>query len=283
MPKKSKEKFASFGKCQIPITKPYICKMCGKELKSIPGLATHIKNQHDCMSYVEYLKTYYNYDVRLAVDDWEAKREDRKIEGMKKTLSKNKSLHLSPKDRLSDEQYDKWRKNMKKVFTLDWFISKYGEELGSIKYEERSKKVSEKSHFKIYNKTNKKNWSKISQELFWDIYKEVANNFKNIYFGELNHEYGCETCNNFDFVVKDNKKVIEFNGDAFHGNPEIYKEDDIPISFINKTAKQLREEDKIKIDKAKNNGYTIKIVWEKDYRNNKKKVTKECIAFLKRE
>lgn len=39
----SKKKFKS--KVKVKIDAPYICKICGKELKSIPGLASHLKNQ----------------------------------------------------------------------------------------------------------------------------------------------------------------------------------------------------------------------------------------------
>lgn len=50
------------------------CKICGKELKSIPGLASHLKNQHDCMSYVDYLKNYYQIDVDILNKEWEDKK-----------------------------------------------------------------------------------------------------------------------------------------------------------------------------------------------------------------
>ncbi len=35
------------------------------------------------------------------------------------------------------------------------------------------------------------------------------------------------------FVVLDNKKIIEFNGDKWHANPKTYKENDIPMRGIN--------------------------------------------------
>ena len=65
--------------------------------------------------------------------------------------------------------------------------------------------------------------SKKSQELFWKLYKRLNLKDKNVYFSELNHEYGCETNKNFDFVWKDKKKVIEYNGNIWHANPHLFE------------------------------------------------------------
>jgi len=76
------------------------------------------------------------------------------------------------------------------------------------------------------------------------------------------------------------KKVIEFNGDYWHCNPLIYKED-----FFNKSkqmfAKDIWNYDKIKIDSIEKLGYKALIIWEYDYNNNKQKVVQQCIDFIK--
>ena len=256
-----------------------VCLICGKENKSLAGLSSHLRNSHNKLLYNEYIKKYYNIDIEVLNKEWESNRKQRKLEGIKKTVANNKKIKLSPRDRLTKEQYEMWRKSMKKVFTKEWYIKKYGED-GEKKYIERAKKISENSFFRSFNKTNKNNWSKVSQELFWEIYKRINDRFKNIYFGELNHEYGCETNNNFDFVVLDNKKIIEFNGDKFHANPIFFNENDVPIKFINKKAIEIWEQDLEKNNKAINNGYAIKVVWESDFKKNKEKIILECIDFL---
>ena len=97
----------------------------------------------------------------------------------------------------------------------------------------------------------------------------------------MNHEYSCGVKdNNYDFVIVDNKKVIEFNGDKFHANPTMFEKYDIPLKFLNKTSEQIWEEDKIKINKAIKNGYDVKIVWEKEYLQNKDKVILDCLRFI---
>ena len=72
---------------------------------------------------------------------------------------------------------------------------------------------------------DKLGYSKISQNLFWQVYSKIEGKYEKVYFGELNHEYACETNRNFDFVIKDIKKVIEFNGEQFHVNPNLTEEE----------------------------------------------------------
>lgn len=266
-------------KYEYTLKMPYECKICSKKIKSKSGLGSHIKNQHKEFTFSTYLKRFENIDLEKQIKNWEEGKETRKQKGKLKSKKYTDTLKgKSPKERLNKQQYEKWRTNMKKVFTLEWFINKYGEEDGRKLYLDRSKKISEKSYFREYNKKNTENYSKISQELFWNIYKNI--NFKKVYFGELNHEYGCETNQNFDFVVLDIKKIIEFNGDKWHANPLLYEENDVPIPFVKKTAKTIWVEDVIKNNKAIKKGYKILTVWENEYLKNKEDVIKKCLNFL---
>lgn len=176
----------------------------------------------------------------------------------------------------------KHKTNMKGVFSKSWFIKKYGETEGIKKYEERSKTVSEKSYFKIYNKTNKNNYSKISQELFWSLYQKYDFSKQKVYFAELNNEFSChlnKCC--YDFVIEDSKKVIEFNGDKFHANPLLYKENDTPNPYNKETSKEIWKRDNDKNRKAEINGYDVLVVWESEYKNDKEGIINKCLNFLK--
>jgi hypothetical protein len=261
------------------------CKMCGVIVKSNAGLASHLRWEHD-ESYESYILRCYNIDIIKLEEEYQSYRINNK-EKINKEITRGLRKHAeslkgkTKKEILGEDRYQKFRESMKGVFSLEWFIKKYGEEEGRIKYQERSVNVSKKSHFKIYNQTNKNNWSNISQELFQKIYDIIGNKFNNIYFAKLNHEYSCGIqSHNFDFVVLDNKKVIEFHGDRFHANPELYKEDDIPLKFLNKTSKEIWNEDREKYDKIKNKGFELKVVWEKDYLKNKNETVLDCIKFL---
>jgi very-short-patch-repair endonuclease len=216
-----------------------------------------------------YKKTYITPEYRIKLSNSIKNSEYNKNR-------KGKALSIAEKQRISNKMKG-W------VNTLKWFINKFGEELGKQKYLERSKLISEKSHFRIYNKTNKQQISKISQRLFWQIYNTMSVlKSETVYFGELNNEYSCELTHCcFDFVAKDRKKVIEFNGDKFHGNPKFYKPDDSPNPFLKSLlAKEIWSMDEKKNNLARSKGYQVLVVWENDFKENEKNVIKNCIVFL---
>lgn len=114
-------------------------------------------------------------------------------------------------------------------------------------------------------------YSPISQEVFWKIYDKLPEDLKeHVYFAELNKEFGKYDKENskyyfYDFViVKDNLKFcIEYNGDFYHANPNVYNE-----NFLNKhmnlTAKEIWIKDEIKNNTIINEGFDLYIIWESD-------------------
>lgn len=75
----------------------------------------------------------------------------------------------------------------------------------------------------------------------------------------------------FDFVLSDFNVAIETNGDFWHANPLIYKEDDV-LKFPGTKglmAKDIWEKDKRKLDYAKKNGYSLITIWETEIKSDK--------------
>jgi len=167
---------------------------------------------------------------------------------------------------------EKWKKlNLKKVNSLENFKKRYGEEKGILKFEE------------YMSNKKMKNYSKISQELFWKIYKSISNK-ENIYFYELNKEFGKLNINNgryyyYDFVNTHSKKIIEFNGNCFHiKNINEIKNWKNPFSNI--TAEETLNKDKTKEKFIQDLGFKIMYIWEDDFNKNKEKYLKKCLKFL---
>ena len=181
------------------------------------------------------------------------------------------------KNGLPEEKKEHLRECMKGIFGLDWFIEKYGEIEGKLKYETRNKLISK--NFALRDISLNKSYSKKSQKLFWDLYKRLCLEDKKVYFAELNHEYGCGTRTNFDFVLVDKKKVIEFNGNIWHANPKYFNENEF-MRFANMTAKEVWLKDEIKNNKAKDKGFEVLVIWESDFDCNRKETIKKCIDFL---
>lgn len=207
----------------------------------------------------------------------------------KQTLSLQYWLN---KEYTKEEAKQKLRERQQ-TFSLQKCIDKYGEIEGLKRWQQRqdkwlatmdAKSPDEKLEINRKKMLNNSGYSKQSQELFWAIQNKFKNN--NIVFQELSNRevimYNKEINNMYkiDFVDFTNKKIIEYNGDFWHCNPELYNE-----SYFNKVkqknAKDIWEYDRIKLDYMKNKGYDILVIWEKDFKHNKEKIIQECVEFIK--
>ena len=165
-------------------------------------------------------------------------------------------------------------------------FKKYGEELGLKIWQDRQEKWAKTL---IENGNLKGGYSLISQELF----EKISNYYESqedLYFakGKLNNEYYISTKEYgyklYDFVDLNSRKIIEFNGDLYHANPKIYQENDItnPFKGRNKTAKEIWEDDKIKIKIANDRRFEVLVIWESEYRKNPIETLNKCLDFLKK-
>jgi len=85
----------------------------------------------------------------------------------------------------------------------------------------------------------------------------------------------------FDIFLPKLNLVIEYNGDYWHCNPKKY-EPNYFHQVKNKTAKELWEYDKNKIDLIKEYGYNLEVVWESDYNTDKSIINKIIKKYDKR-
>jgi len=146
---------------------------------------------------------------------------------------------------------------------LDKFIKRYGEEEGFKKWKERQEKW--------LNNFPKNNYSLISQKLFKNIYENIKNDFKDIYFATIidnnkNNEKRLVLKNRVilpDFFIEDIKKIIEFDGIYWHKiNPE------------NKKRENERD------NSIKELGYSVLHIREDDYHLNPEETIQKCVNFI---
>jgi hypothetical protein len=178
-------------------------------------------------------------------------------------------------------------KNRQSTFSLEKCISKYGDEEGYKRWMDRQEKWQKNM---LENGNVKCGYSKISQELFYNLLKnyDIENSdMSKVYFATKNKEYFISLKNEgffiYDFVDLNNKKIIEFNGDLYHANPNIYEENDYPHPYYKNNGPSALEtwnKDKLKIDIAKENGFDVLVVWDSEYRKDKNKVIEKCLNFL---
>jgi very-short-patch-repair endonuclease len=197
-----------------------------------------------------------------------------------------KTMKLKFKEKYGKDwetHYNSFLESMSKVNTLEWFVEKHGKVEGAKKYKERNDNLKLNSYFVTHPEDNKRDsYSQISQKLFWEIYNKIKDSYKEIYFAEFNHEHSCLTGPyRFDFVILDNKKIIEFNGNKFHPKPNLSKKElkkwTTPHGILGSV---ILERDVLKKEKAENNDFQILYVWENEYKKNKNKVIDKCLQFL---
>lgn len=180
-----------------------------------------------------------------------------------------------------DEAQEKLSERQR-TFTLEKCIEKLGKEAGKKRWLERQEKWQKTMNDKSDDEKaeiNKKRtgkrtpFSKISQELFWSILFNLKEK-NNIYFATinngladfsgLNHEYVLVNRDKLyfiDFYDRNRNKIIEFNGYYWHN--------------------KLTEQDLLREKNMKNIlNCDILIIKEKEYKNNKEDIIKQCMDFL---
>jgi len=221
--------------------------------------------------YSPFSKNFIKYD---GLGDEEKERVIREVLDKKndtyKTSNNNPlTVRHWTKRGYSEEEARQIISGRQSTFSLEKCIINHGEEKGRQVWKERQDKWL--SNYK------KQNFSKISQELFWDIYNKIYKNFNNIYFatldskGELsengkNYEYKIDIGDSFcktDFFIKDINKIIEFDGDYWHGEAR-------------GNQQRNRERDLL----LEQSGYHVLHIMERDYKNDCDKVLKECLEFI---
>lgn len=222
-----------------------------------------------------------NENIKQATYNCNEFVKDKSRNPLKYTGMYDTSIEYYLKKGYSVDESRELLKKRQTTFTLSKCIENYGEIDGVKKWKERQ----EKWILSLLNNGNLKNgYSKISIEMFYQIERKFnSEERKNIKCYNLNGEFFIQQKNTYySYDFKYLNKIIEFNGDVFHGNPSIYVESDICINFKNKPliARDLWQKDKIKIDLAKSNGFDVLVIWESEYKKNKENTIKRCLEFL---
>jgi G:T-mismatch repair DNA endonuclease (very short patch repair protein) len=89
-----------------------------------------------------------------------------------------------------------------------------------------------------------------------------------------------------DVCVPDLKLIIEYHGDIFHGNPDVYKSYQKPNPWSDLTAGEIRELDRIRQKVLEERGYKVIVIWENNWefyrQETKHKLRSEVNAFIKK-
>lgn len=251
-----------------------------KEDKWREWASEKMKGDKNIMSKVNASEEKRKQSSHFSLEFYKKRYPDKTETEYKEMVSENVKVFL--KDRLTWTQNEYWTKlgysedeaisivANKQKRDLEFFINKYGEEKGIEKWNLKISRWS--NNFKISN------YSKVSQILFAELYKNIKTKYNEIYFATLNNneikdigknnEYRLRLLNRIilpDFFIKDSNKIIEFDGVYYHRNtPE-----------NNKREKERDEAIKIA-------GYKVFHVNEMKYYKNKDLVIQECLDFIEK-
>ncbi len=139
------------------------------------------------------------------------------------------------------------------------------------KYSEHRNKIIAPSAFR----------SKISDDFFINLMEKLDLKIGDSYyldkeFGIYNEELGYLR---YDWINLNLMLCIEFYGDYWHANPDIYKSGEI-ISYpkgVKKISNDIWKLNDKKIEIIKEKGFDIIIIWEKNYKQNKNIVINETL------
>ena len=177
-----------------------------------------------------------------------------------------------------------------RTFTLEKCIEKYGEDEGRRKWDERQKKWAEIMKIKYENGDYDKTphnlidslSSQIEQEFVTKLHSEMGLDINESY-NSLSSKYQYSIYSYdykrrflYDFVY--GNKIIEFNGDFWHANPNKYDADDYIRDGV--LAKDIWEKDAIKKRVAEAEDFEIFVVWENEFRKHPDETIKKCIDFI---
>lgn len=201
---------------------------------------------------------------------------DEEISSMYKSKGitiENLSKKMSVED--AEKAVKEW--SSKCVNTLDNFIKRHGKDEGTKKYNNYVEKIRKNLQVKR---------SKIADKCIGEVCDSLPHNvtlnecyyMEREWFIPYEDEYADKHVYFVDFKYKD--KIVEFYGDFWHGNPDIFDRDDFnPV--IGKTFYEITQQDKIRIKNIESKGYKVYIVWEREYNKNPVNVVKNIIKFIK--
>lgn len=152
------------------------------------------------------------------------------------------------------------------TFSLEKCIEKYGEEKGKDVYQKRQIKWinSLQNHFKQEKSNNKPYFQSSLQHNIFNELKKIFPDIEEEYYLFDNKEN-----KGFSYDIRYGNKLIEVNGDYWHANPKLY-DDTFFNKKLQKTAKEIWNNDKLKQKVAKKNKMKIMYIWESNYNENPK-------------
>lgn len=203
-------------------------------------------------------------DWSQSAKDSARKREETNLRktGVRHNFCKNSKSRQKWEKRLLEEEgiTNVFQRESVKQKATETMIKKYKKENPGKMTTHRGKNVYSSIHRKIVKFLQKNN---VNLSIEYKIKKEDIGYYS------------------YDIIINNTNKLIEVYGDYWHGNPKIYKNNDI---LLKNTSREMLVSDKHDFDKKKNNyalsnNYELMIIWEYDINNNWDKIKTNLLEY----
>jgi len=179
------------------------------------------------------------------------------------------------------EEATKLVSNGQKYFSKEMCIQKYGEADGLVAWQNRQDNWQDTLNAKSPEEKARINRLKLTKGITISKAEKIILEQIKLSISNVTHQFTLTEANKKHYIydIMANKKIIEYNGDFWHSNPDIY-----PPNFINPRTKikavDKWEIDRVKLQFARDQNYEVLVIWERDFKKNKEEIIKQCIQFL---
>lgn len=180
---------------------------------------------------------------------------------------------------MTDQQATEALAKRQSTFSLDKMIQKHGEIEGRKKWAARQEKWLASLNSKTDEEKSRIAKAKMGKGSISLAEKEIVSE---LHARGLTVETQTWIQSDMGRVVADIKvgnKIVEYNGDYWHANPNLY-DASYHNKSVNMTASEIWERDGRRHSIMETNGYSIMVVWEHDYNKDKQGTVDKCLTFL---
>lgn len=171
------------------------------------------------------------------------------------------------------KKYNQTLEDKRNRNTVEYFIAKHGETMGREKFAEW--------YTSTIGCTSSYSNSKVANRLFDSLPISTNTNYGDseliIELDEIEQSILSKTFVRPDFVYEN--KIIEFYGDYWHCRESMF-ESDYFNPRVGKSAKEIWQYDKHRIDILKNRGYSVLVIWEGEFLEDEAGTITKCVNFL---
>ena len=199
------------------------------------------------------------------------------------------------------EKWNSYCERQRYTNSIEYFIEKYGEMDGIIKWnaycDDRAKSRTIEFIMKKYsvdilgaesilserfanNNGNSSEGERVFIQFIKSFLDEITNTYENKQFCIWSDKLAAPVF--FDVTSSNRKKIIEYNGDYWHGNQSMY-EDTFIIKQTGRTVLETRQRDEMKYQAAITRGFDLFIVWENEFIDNPENIKQQLLKWWNNE